>query len=223
MNFIRQVAAITLKDVVTELRTKELLSSMLVFALLTVLIFSFAFDLSAADPLDTTPGVLWVTIAFAGTLGLNRSLSREQENGCIDGLLLTPADRSVIFFGKGLGNLIFIGLVELIVLPLLSILFNVPLLRGSILLVLLLGTLGYAAVGTLFSTMAVNTRAREVMLPVLLLPVAVPLFIAAVNATKGLLKGDPLSDVGNWLQLLLVYDAVIVAIGLMTFDYVVEE
>jgi heme exporter protein B len=223
MRFLSKIIAIVQKDVVTELRTKEMFSSMLIFSLMAVFIFSIALDLSASDPLDTTPGLLWVTIAFAGTLGLNRSLAQEQENHCIDGLLLAPMDRSAIFFGKALGNILFMGVVELVVVPVFAVLFNVPLLRGSIWLVIVLGTIGYAAVGTLFSTMAVNTRAREVMLPILLLPVSVPVFISAVNATGGFLAGDPLSDVASWLQLLIAYDAIIVSISFMTFDFVVEE
>jgi heme exporter protein B len=223
MSFLGKVIAIIHKDVITELRTKEMFSSMLVFSLMAVFIFSIALDLSATDPLDTTPGLLWVTIAFAGTLGLNRSLAQEQENHCIDGLLLAPMDRSAIFFGKAVGNILFMSVVELVVVPVFAVLFNVPLLRGSVWLVIVLGTVGYGAVGTLFSTMAVNTRAREVMLPILLLPVSVPVFISAVNATGGFLAGDPVSDVANWLQLLVAFDAIIIAISFMTFDFVVEE
>lgn len=223
MRFITKIIAIVYKDVITELRTKEMLSSMLVFSLMAVFIFSIALDLASANPLDTTPGLLWVTIAFAGTLGLNRSLAQEQENRCIDGLLLAPMDRSAIFFGKALGNILFMTLVEVIVVPIFAVLFNVPLLRAAIWLIIALGTVGYAAVGTLFSTMAVNTRAREVMLPILLLPVSVPVFISAVNATGGFLRGEPLSEVASWLQLLLAYDAIIIAISFMTFDFVVEE
>jgi heme exporter protein B len=223
MNFVSRVFAIVQKDIVTELRTKEMFSSMLVFSLVAVFIFSIALDLSAANPLDTTPGLLWVTIAFAGTLGLNRSLAQEQENRCMDGLLLAPMDRSAIFFGKTVGNVLFLFIVELVVLPIFAVLFNVPLLRPSVLLVVALGTIGYASVGTLFSTMAVNTRAREVMLPILLLPVSIPVFLSAVNATAGFLAGDPISDVTTWLRLLIAYDAIIVALSFMTFDFVVEE
>jgi heme exporter protein B len=223
MSFLGKVIAIIHKDVITELRTKEMFSSMLVFSLMAVFIFSIALDLSATDPLDTTPGLLWVTIAFAGTLGLNRSLAQEQENHCIDGLLLAPMDRTAIYFGKAVGNILFMSVVELVVVPVFAVLFNVPLLRGSVWLVIVLGTVGYGAVGTLFSTMAVNTRAREVMLPILLLPVSVPVFISAVNATGGFLAGDPVSDVANWLQLLVAFDAIIIAISFMTFDFVVEE
>ncbi len=223
MHFIHKVMAIVHKDITTELRTKEMFSSMLVFSLMAVFIFSIALDLAASDPLDTTPGLLWVTIAFAGTLGLNRSLAQEQENQCMDGLLLAPMDRSAIFFGKALGNVLFMLVVEAIVVPIFSILFNVPMLRGSVYLVVVLGTIGYASVGTLFSTMAVNTRAREVMLPILLLPVSIPVFIAAVNATAGFLAGDPVREVSTWLQLLVAYDAIIIAVSFMTFDFVVEE
>jgi heme exporter protein B len=223
MNYLRKIFAIVHKDIVTELRTKEMFSSMLVFSLMAVFIFSVALDLSAANPLDTAPGLLWVTIAFAGTLGLNRSLAQEQENHCIDGLLLAPMDRSAIFFGKALGNILFMSVVELVVVPVFAVLFNVPLLRPSVGLVIALGTIGYAAVGTLFSAIAVNTRAREVMLPILLLPVAVPVFISAVNATGGFLTGDPVSEVATWLQMLVAYDAIIISVSFMTFDFVVEE
>ncbi|NIO40955.1 MAG: ABC transporter permease, partial [Burkholderiales bacterium] len=138
-------------------------------------------------------------------MGLNRSLAQEQENRCMDGLLLAPMDRSAIFFGKTVGNVLFIFIVELVVLPIFAVLFNVPLLRPSVLMVVALGTIGYASVGTLFSTMAVNTRAREVMLPILLLPVSIPVFLSAVNATAGFLAGNPLSDVTDWLRLLIAY------------------
>jgi heme exporter protein B len=223
MSLLRKIIAVMRKDVIIELRTKEMFSSMLVFSLIAVFIFSVALDLAASSPIDTTPGLLWVTIAFAGTLGLNRSLAQERENNCMDGLLLAPMDRSAIFFGKALGNFIFMTVVEIIVVPVFAVLFNVPLLRGSVWLVVVLGTLGYAAVGTLFSTMAVNTRAREVMLPILLLPVSIPVFIPAVNATGAFLAGDALSEVASWLRLLLVYDAIIIAVSFMTFDFVVEE
>jgi heme exporter protein B len=223
MSLLRKIIAVMRKDVIIELRTKEMFSSMLVFSLIAVFIFSVALDLAASSPIDTTPGLLWVTIAFAGTLGLNRSLAQERENNCMDGLLLAPMDRSAIFFGKALGNFVFMTVVEIIVVPVFAVLFNVPLLRGSVWLVVVLGTLGYAAVGTLFSTMAVNTRAREVMLPILLLPVSIPVFIPAVNATGAFLAGDALSEVASWLRLLLVYDAIIIAVSFMTFDFVVEE
>jgi heme exporter protein B len=223
LRFLAKVWAIVVKDVAAELHTREMVSAMLVFAVLSLLIFSFALDLRGAVARAAAPGVLWATVAFAGTLGLSRSLAREQQTGCIDGLLLAPVDRSAIFFGKALGNLVFMTVVEVILLPLFSALFDVPLLLPGVLLVVALGTLGYAAVGTLLASIAVNTRAREVMLPVLLLPLAVPLLIAAVQATGGLVEGASLDEVGGWLRLLVVYDLLVVAVSMLTYSYVVEE
>lgn len=223
MSFLRKVLAIVSKDIAAELHTREMVSAMLVFSLLALFVFSFALDLRGAMARAAAPGVLWATAAFAGTLGLSRSLSREQQTGCMDGLLLAPVDRRAIFFGKALGNLAFMVVVEVALLPLFSALFNVPLLRPGVLGVTALGTVGYAAVGTLLAAIAVNTRAREVMLPILLLPLAIPVLIAAVQATGGVLEGGSLSDVEGWVRLLVVYDLVIVAVAMLTFGYVVEE
>lgn len=223
MSFLRKVLAIVAKDIAAELRTREMLSAMLVFSLLALLIFSFALDLRGATARVVAPGVLWATFCFAGTLGLGRSLVQEQDAGCLDGLLLAPMDRSAIFFGKALGNALFMAVVEVIVLPLFAALFNVPLLRPLVVLVLVLGTVGYAAVGTLLAAIAVNTRAREVMLPVLLFPLAVPTLIAAVKATGGVAEGLGLAEVAPWLHLLVAYDVIIVAVCFAAFGYVVEE
>jgi heme exporter protein B len=223
VKFARQVWAIVAKDIAAELHTREMVSAMLVFSVLALLVFSFALDLRGAVTRAAAPGVLWATVAFAGTLGLSRSLAREQQTGCIDGLLLSAVDRSAIFFGKAMGNLICMAVVEIVLLPLFSALFDVPLLQPAVLLVTALGTVGYAAVGTLLASVAVNTRAREVMLPVLLLPLAIPVLIAAVRATGGLVEGETLSQVGGWVRLLIVYDLVIVAVSMLTFGYVVEE
>lgn len=223
MAFLRKVWAIVAKDVAAELHTREMVSAMLVFAVLSLLVFSFALDLRGATARAAAPGVLWATVAFAGTLGLSRSLAREQQTGCIDGLLLTPVDRSAIFFGKALGNLIFVGIVEAVLLPLSAALFDVPLLRPGVLLVLVLGTVGYAAVGTLLAAIAVNTRAREVMLPILLLPLALPVLIAAVQATGFIIEGGALAEASGWVRLLVAYDLIIVAVATLTFSYVVEE
>ena len=222
-SFWRKVWAIVVKDVVAEFHTREMVSAMLVFSVLAMLIFSFALDLRGAMAQVAAPGVLWATVAFAGTLGLSRSLAREQQAGCIDGLLLAPVDRSVIFFGKALGNLAFIVVVEVVLLPLFSALFDVSLLQVDVLMVTALGTIGYTAVGTLLAAMAVNTRAREVMLPILLLPLVVPVLIAAVRATGGLVEGGTLAEVGGWVRLLVAYDLVIVAVSMLTFGYIVED
>ncbi len=223
MSFMRKVLTIVQKDVAVELRTKEMLSSMFVFSLLVIVIFSFAFDLRVEDVRKVAPGVLWVTFVFAGMLGLNRSFVLEKDRGCLEGLLLCPVDRSAIYFGKMLGNVIFMMIVEAMILPIFSILFNISLFQPVLLLIVVLGTLGFAGVGTLFSAMAVHTRSREVMLPVLLFPVVVPAMIAAVKATGGILDGQPVSEIAHWLRLLAVFDVVFFAISFMTFDYVVEE
>jgi heme exporter protein B len=223
MLFLRQVVAIIHKDITAELRTKEMFSSMFVFALLVVVVFNFSFELRVADAATVAPGVLWVAITFAGMLGLNRSFVLEKDRGCLDGLLLAPMDRSAVYFGKMLGNFVFITVVEAIVLPVLSVLFNVNLLQVWILIVVPLGTLGFSGVGTLFSAMAVHTRAREVLLPVLLFPVVVPALIAAVKLTAGFLDGQMLVDMANWMRLLIVFDLILIAVSYMTFDYVVEE
>jgi heme exporter protein B len=223
LNFLRKVLAIVHKDIAAELHTKEMISAMLVFSVLALLIFSFALDLRGETAEAAAPGVLWATVAFAGTLGLSRSLAREQQSGCIDGLLLAPVDRTAVFLGKAAGNLLFIVIVETVLLPLFSALFDVALLRPGVFLVLILGTLGYATVGTLLAAIAVNTRAREVMLPVLLLPLAVPVLIGAVRATGGLTEGAQMRDVGGWVRILVVYDLVIMAVSLLTFGYVVED
>lgn len=223
MAFAKKILAIVHKDIIAELRTKEMFSSMFVFALLVIVIFNFAFELRVDNVKQVAPGVLWVAFTFAGMLGLNRSFILEKDKGCLEGLLLAPVGRSAIYFGKMLGNLIFMSVVEAIVLPIFWVLFNPPLFSPALILVVVLGTVGFAGVGTLFSAIAVHTRAREVMLPILLFPVVVPLMIAAVKTTGGLLDGQPLAEMRNWLNLLVGFDVIFLTVSYMTFDYVVEE
>lgn len=223
MSFFRKVLAVLVKDVRAEIRTKDIFSAMFVFALLSVVIFQFAFDLRVDNVVQVVPGVLWVSITFAGILGLNRSFVLEKDKGSLEGLLLTPVDRGAIYLGKMLANLVFISVVEVFIIPLSSIFFNVPLWLPQILLAVALGTVGFAAVGTVFSAMSVNTRAREVLLPILLLPVIVPVLIAGVRVTGGILDGETLSELSNWLQLLIVFDVLYLAASFLTFDFVVEE
>jgi len=223
MSFLHKILAIVRKDVAVELRTKEMLSSMFVFSLLVIVIFNFAFELRVEDVRKVAPGVLWVTFTFAGMLGLNRSFVLEKDKGCLEGLLLCPVDRSAIYFGKMLGNVIFMTVVEAIILPIFSVLFNLSLFRPLLLLIVVLGTLGFAGVGTLFSAMAVHTRAREVMLPILLFPIIVPVLIAAVKASNGFLQDLPADQIMPWINLLIVYDVIFIAISFMVFDYIVEE
>jgi len=223
MTFLRATLAVITKDLAGELRSRELLSAMLVFAVTVILIFNFALELDVKTRSTVTAGVLWVTFAFAGSLGLNRSMAIEKDRGCMDGLLLAPVDRSAIYFGKMIGNLLFMLLVEAIVLPLYSILYNINLFQGGFLGVVFLGSLGYVSVGTLLATMTIQTRTRDVLLPILLFPLAIPVIIAAVKASMGYLQGLEAESIRPWLNLLLVYDTVFIAIAFMVFDFVVEE
>ncbi|MEP7357853.1 MAG: heme exporter protein CcmB [Anaerolineales bacterium] len=222
-HYARTVAAIVWKDLAAELRSKELISAMVVFALLMILIFNFALELDLSARENVAAGVLWVTTVFTGTLGLNRSLAAEKDRGSLDGLLLAPMDRSALYFGKALGNLLFILIVEAIILPVFNLLFNVAMVQPLVLLIVLLGSLGYAAVGTLLASLAIHSRSRDVMLPILLLPVAVPLLIAAVRATGAILVAAGPDEINPWINLLLVYDVIFVAVAFMVFEVVVEE
>jgi heme exporter protein B len=222
-DYLRAIGAVIWKDILTEFRSRELLSAMLVFSLLVILIFNFALELDIRTRATIASGVLWVTFAFAGTLGLNRSMAIEKDRGCLDGLLLAPVDRSAIFFGKAIGNFIFMALVEVIVLPVFSVLYNMNLFNPGLLLVVFLGSIGYVAVGTLLSSMAVHARTRDVLLPILLFPVAIPVLLAAVKASNGFLQALEMTDIWPWLNLLIVYDVIFVAVAFMVFDYVVEE
>ena len=224
MTYLRKVFAIVAKDVVAELRTREMLSSMFVFSVLVILIFNFAFDLRAENQKTLAPGVLWVAIAFAGMLGLSRSFIMEKDRGSMEGLLLTPVDRSAIFMGKMAGNVLFITVVEIAILPIFMVLFNLPAgILPPVAGVMVMGTVGFAGVGTLFSAMAVHTRAREVLLPILLFPVVIPLMLAAVKLTSAILDQLPFADVQNWFSLLVAFDLIFMALSFILFDYVMEE
>lgn len=222
-NFIKAVGAVVWKDLRAEFRSRELFSAMLVFSLLIILIFNFALELDVKTRQSVTAGVLWSTFAFAGTLGLNRSMAIEKDRGCLDGLLLAPVDRSAIYFGKVISNLVFMLIVEVIVLPVYSVLYNVNLFQPGLLLVILLGSIGYVAVGTLLSAMSVQTRTRDILLPILLFPVVIPVLLAAVKASNGFLNGAELADILLPINLLIAYDIIFIAVAFMVFDSVVEE
>ncbi len=222
-SYLNAVRAVIWKDLTAEWRTRENLSAMLVFALLVILIFNFALELDIQAQESLSAGVLWATFIFAGTIGLNRSMAVEKDRGCLDGMLLAPVDRSVIYFGKAIGNLIFMLLVEIIVLPVYSFLYQVPVFQPGFLLVVLLGSIGYVAVGTLLATMVIQVRTRDILLPILLFPLTLPVIIAAVKASQGFLQMVPLNDISAWLNLLIVYDLIFTSVAFMVFDFVVEE
>jgi heme exporter protein B len=222
-NFIKAVAAVVWKDIRAEFRSRELFSAMLVFSVLMIVIFNFALELDVKVRQSVTAGVLWSTFAFAGTLGLNRSMAIEKDRGCLDGLLLAPVDRSAIYFGKVISNLVFMLIVEIFIVPAYSFLYNINLFLPGLLMVILLGSIGYAAVGTLLAAMSTQTRTRDILLPILLLPVAFPLLLAAIKASTGFLTGAEWADILLPLNLLVAYDVIFIAVAFMVFDNVVEE
>jgi len=223
--YLNQIKAIVLKDLVTELKTRELFSSMFIFALLVIIIFIFSVDLSIVKANAVGPGVLWVAFLFAGTMGLNRSFMLEKENGCLEGLILTPADRTAIYFGKLISNLIFLMVMEIFILPLFMIFFNVDLIPflGPLLVVIFMGTLGFCAIGTLLSSLSSNLKTREIMLPILLYPLIVPVVIAMVRMTGLVLDGKSLGTMMNWVGLTLAFDIIFIGVSILTIDHILEE
>ena len=220
---LRAAGVILWKDLKIEWRTREALTAAFVFCVLTLVIFNFALDMNTEQARRLGSGFFWVAFAFGGVLALNRSFALEKESGCARALMLAPVDRSAIYLGKLAANVIFMFAIELLVLPLFTIFFDVPV-GGAVwmlLLIFLLGAVAFSSVGTLFSAVAANTRMRELLLPVLLLPVTIPALIAAVETTSWALGAD--IDVSFWFKLLIVFDLVFVTACLMVFEYVLEE
>jgi len=224
MNTATQIWTIIRKDVLVELRSKDIIISMLVFGLIVLAVFNFVFEPGSSALRQTVPGILWVAILFAGNLGLHRSSVREFENAMIQGVLLCPIDRSYIYIAKVTSNVIFMIGMEIIILPVMVVFFD---LTVSDLLpflgVLFLGTLGFAGVGSLFSTMSAQTKSREIMLPVLLFPICVPIILAATKSTAVLLDSQNTQDIGMWIRLLIGFDAIFLVVCFLLFDYVLEE
>ena len=220
MIFIEQTLAILWKDIRCELRSKQAWMGMGMFALLVLVIFNFAFDLRVDNKAAIAPGALWVAFVFASLLGLGHTIAAEREKGLMDRLLLCPVDRKAIYLAKLLGNLLFIGMVEVVALPVFAALFNVPLF-GALLPIVLLGTLGVAAIGTLFSAMAAATQARELLLPILVFPLIVPVVIGAVRATGDLMVASP--NQPPWLGLMTAFDVIFLSVSMLTFEFVIKE
>jgi len=222
---LRQVWAVFRKDLTLELRTKEVLMAMLVFGVLVLVILNFSFESSREETRRLSPGILWVAFTFAGILGLNRSFALEKENHCLEGMLLTPMDTGCIYLGKWLSSTTFMLIAEAFLLPAFVVLFdlNVYAVLPRLLLVVLLGTSGFCAAGTLFSAVAINTKMREVMLPILVFPVVVPVLIAAVESSAVLLLDGELADYYLGLRILIGCNLIFVVISYLTFGYVLEE
>ena len=198
--------------------------SMLVFSLIVIAVFNFVFDPGSEQMQKIAPGILWVVIIFAGNLGLSRSFSREYENGRMQGLLLCPIDRSLIFVTKVIGNILFMSAVQIVTVPVMVVLFDTTIgSAGPLVLILFLGTLGFAAVGTLFSAISANTRSREVMLPILMFPVAIPVILAATKSTTALLNGDAEAQIWSWMKILIAFDIIFTVACYLLYEYVLEE
>jgi len=223
MRFWGKVIAITWKDALSEMRTKEIVFSVLIFTFLVIVIFNFAFSASQETMRLVAPGILWVTFTFAGILSLNRSFIPEKEDGCLEGLMACPISREVIYVGKMLGSLLFLLIIEIIALPIFALLFNLPLLSAQFVTITFLATVGFVAVGTLFSALAVNTKAREMVLPILFLPVVVPIIISAVKASELALSGESWSGLSPWLQIIGAFDAIFLVVSFWVFAFVIEE
>jgi heme exporter protein B len=223
LKFFRQVLAIVQKDLAAELRTKENLSAMIVFSLLVLVIFNFAFELQGLDITVVGSGVLWTAFTFSGILGLGRSFAAEKDKGSLEGVLLSPVDRGAVFLGKMISNFLFISVMEAVTLPLFALLNNAAIPWIPLVPYVILGTIGFAAIGTLLSAVASSTKMREVMLPILLFPVSVPLLMAAVKLTGGALQSRAFSEVANWFSILIAYDAIFLVVAFWVFEYVVEE
>ena len=222
-NYLRMVWQVFRKDLQVEWRGRQGLPVMLVFALLVVFLFNFALQLTPGLQAGLAAGLLWVSLAFASTLGLNRSVSLEGENNALAGLLLAPVDRSAIFFGKTFSNLTFTFLVALVLLPVFSLFYQQNMLNPRLVLVILLGLGAYTSLGTLLAALSIQTRTRDVLLPVLLYPLALPVLIAAVEASRGVLAGQPLAELQSWLSLLIASNILFLAAGLLLFDTILEE
>ncbi len=216
-----KVSVILWKDILSELRTRDIVTSVLLFAILVMVIFNFAFE--AAQVGLVAPGILWVTFTFAGVLGLSRSFALEKDKGCLEGLMLCPVDRGVIYLGKMLGILAFMLIVEAIVLPIFSVFFNLPIFTPELVLIVVLATIGFVSVGTLFSALAVNTKAREIMLPILFFPIVAPVIIAAVKATGLALAGESWSSLSSWLQIIAAFDIIFLVVSSLVFEFIIEE
>ena len=223
MGLVRPVLVLVWKDILLELRSRDIIVSVLVFGFLVVVVFNFALNVTPQRVTELAPGILWVAFAFAGILAMNRAFVLEKEQGGLDGLLLSPVSRDAIFLGKALTSFLFMLIVEAALLPVFAALLNFSAFSFTLILTIVLATLGFATVGTLFSAIAVQTRSREIMLPVLFFPIILPVIIGAVEASSRAIGGESAIGLGRWLPLLAVFDVLFLVICPWVFSVVVEE
>jgi len=224
MSTVRAASVILAKELRLELRTRELLTATVVFVLIVIVMFSYAFEPTAAESRRYGPGLLWIAFLFAGSLMLHPSFAREQSNETLDALRLAPISNFAILLGKMAANFIFLAIAEVILVPVFGVLYNVSLagIAGRLVLVLTLGTLGLIIAGTVFAAISAHSRMRELMLPLLMLPVLAPLLVAAVEATASLLAETPVLD-RAWVAFLAAFDIVFMTASWLTSDFLVEE
>ena len=215
--------AIGRKDLLLETRNKDIIVAVSVFALLVLMIFTFAIDINQVNAKLTGPGILWASIAFAGVTGLNRAFALELEGNTLEALMLAPISRDLIYAGKMFGNFLFITAAQIIVIPIFAVLFNLAVLRWEMLVVSLLTTIGFSAIGTLFAAMTIRVRAREVMLPLLFLPVVTPLIMAAVESTSHVVNDSSWSEIYQWIQLAIAFDIAFIVISAFIFQQILED
>ena len=220
---LRHMATMVWKDIVLELRSRELVVSVIVFGLLVVIVFSFALDPEPGQATKLAPGILWVAFAFAATLAMSRAFVREMEAGALEGLLIAPVSRDAIFLAKATTSFIFMVLIEAVLLPAYAVMLGFSALSWTLGATILLATLGFSLIGTLFSAMAAQTRSREIMLPVLFFPIVLPVILAAVQASTRAVGGETFIGIDRWLPLIGVFDALFLVICPWVFSYIVED
>jgi heme exporter protein B len=223
-DYVRRAWMVAWKDVLSERRSKESLNARVFFSLLLLFVFQFALGPERARVEAALPGLLWLAFILAGLLAFGRAFLVERENDCWEGLVLSPGDKSAIYLGKLAGNVLVMIVVEVVLLVLFAVFFSLDFTQAlpALAAVLALGTLGLAAVGTLFGAITAQVRAREVLLPVLLLPAVVPVLLGSVSATQTVLSGQPLGEAAQWLKLLAAADIVYLVVGVLTFEFVLE-
>ena len=211
------------KDLVQEWRSRDVLTSMFAFAVLSLFIFNYALELSPIDRAEIAPGLIWVVMVFAGTLGLNRSFAAEQDQGSFEGLMMAVPELSVIYLAKMITNLLMMFGLAILVIPIYSLLYNQSLFDLRFFGILMLGAWGYSAAGTLISSMTVQTRMRDLLLPVLLFPLLLPVNMAVVKSGSAIIAASSVPEFQSWINLLLVYDVIMTVVSILVFEYVIRE
>ena len=224
MKLFQDSITIFYKDLVLDLRSMENVFAMLFFSIIVIMVFSFALPADDKSHALLAPGVFWVTFLLAGILSLNKSFQIEKDNYCLEALLLSPISRGAIFLGKMGWNVCFILLIQLLVIPVFSLLFYGPFLNNifELLLLSLLTAIGFSSLGTMLSALTVDVRFKEIILPILLFPLLVPLLLASVKITQVVLTDGSLMDVTDWIKLLIGFDVIFLVISYLTFEYVME-